>query len=51
MRYYETPWECIDYFREEYEFLSNFYPTKAVFSCVVPTNFDLITGELEKMED
>lgn len=30
-RYYETPRECIDYFREEYEFLSNFYPTKMVF--------------------
>ena len=26
MRYYETGRECIDYFREEYEFLSNFYP-------------------------
>jgi len=31
MRYYETPRECIDYFREEYEFLSNFYPTKMEF--------------------
>ena len=31
MRYYETPREEIDYFREEYEFLSNFYPTKVVF--------------------
>lgn len=25
-RYYETERECIDFFREEYEFLSNFYP-------------------------
>ena len=31
MRYYETPREEIDYFREEYEFLSNFYPTKVMF--------------------
>ncbi len=31
MRYYEIPREEIDYFREEYEFLSNFYPTKVVF--------------------
>ena len=31
MRYYEIPREEIDYFREEYEFLSNFYPTKVMF--------------------
>jgi ribA/ribD-fused uncharacterized protein len=31
VRYYETPREEIDYFREEYEFLSNFYPTKVMF--------------------
>lgn len=38
MRYYETPRECIDYFREEYEFLSNFYPTKVVFEGITYYN-------------
>ncbi len=38
MRYYETPRECIDYFREEYEFLSNFYPTKVVFEGITYCN-------------
>ncbi len=28
MRYYEIPRHEIDYLREEYEFLSNFYPNK-----------------------
>lgn len=28
MRYYETLRDEINYFREEYEFLSNFYPVK-----------------------
>lgn len=28
MRYYEEERQCIDLFREEYEFLSNFYPAK-----------------------
>ena len=28
MRYYEQERPCIDLFREEYEFLSNFYPAK-----------------------
>ena len=31
MGYYETHRDAIDYFREEYDFLSNFYPTKVVF--------------------
>lgn len=38
MRYYETPREEIDYFREEYEFLSNFYPTKVVFDGITYYN-------------
>ncbi len=38
MRYYETPREAIDYFREEYEFLSNFYPTKVVFDGITYFN-------------
>ena len=31
MRYYENERECIDLFREEYEFLSNFYPALMEF--------------------
>lgn len=31
MRYYERERECIDLFREEYEFLSNFYPVFMTF--------------------
>ena len=31
MRYYETERDCIDLFREEYEFLSNFYPAYMTF--------------------
>ena len=27
MKYYEIPCYEIDYFREEYDFLSSFYPT------------------------
>lgn len=38
MRYYETPREEIDYFREEYEFLSNFYPTKLSFDGITYYN-------------
>lgn len=38
MRYYETPREEIDYFREEYEFLSNFYPAKLVFDGITYFN-------------
>ena len=38
MRYYETPRKCIDYFREEYEFLSNFYPTKVTFDGITYCN-------------
>lgn len=38
MRYYETPRKEIDYFREEYEFLSNFYPTKVVFDGITYYN-------------
>lgn len=38
MRYYETPRDEIDYFREEYEFLSNFYPTKVIFEGITYCN-------------
>lgn len=38
MRYYETPREDINWFREEYEFLSNFYPTKVFFDGVTYYN-------------
>lgn len=38
MRYYEIAREEIDYFREEYEFLSNFYPTKLIFNGVTYYN-------------
>lgn len=38
MRYYETPREEIDWFREEYEFLSNFYPTKVIFDGITYYN-------------
>lgn len=38
MRYYETPRDEIDYFREEYEFLSNFYPTKVIFDEITYCN-------------
>ena len=38
MRYYETPRKEIDYFREEYEFLSNFYPTKVMFEGITYYN-------------
>lgn len=37
-RYYATQRDCIDWFREEYEFLSNFYPAKLVFDGVVYEN-------------
>lgn len=35
MRYYEIPRHEIDYFRKEYEFLSNFYPTKISFDGIL----------------
>lgn len=38
MRYYETPRTEIDWFREEYEFLSNFYPSKVVFDGITYYN-------------
>lgn len=38
MRYYETPREEIDWFREEYEFLSNFYPSKVIFDGITYYN-------------
>lgn len=38
MRYYEQERECIDMFREEYEFLSNFYPVKIEFEGIVYYN-------------
>lgn len=37
-RYYATERDCIDWFREEYEFLSNFYPAKLVFEGIVYDN-------------
>ncbi len=38
VRYYEVPRDSINYFREEYEFLSNFYPTKITFGGVIYYN-------------
>lgn len=38
MRYYEQERDCIDMFREEYEFLSNFYPAKMEFEGLVYQN-------------
>ena len=38
MRYYETPRTEIDWFREEYEFLSNFYPSKVIFDGIIYYN-------------
>ena len=38
MRYYETERERIDYFREEYEFLSNFYPVCVKYDGVLYYN-------------
>lgn len=37
-RYYATPRDCIDWFREEYEFLSNFYPAKMLFDGIAYEN-------------
>lgn len=37
-RYYATERDCIDWFREEYEFLSNFYPAKLLFEGIVYDN-------------
>lgn len=42
MRYYETPRDNIDYFREEYEFLSNFYPTKVMFDGITYYNSEAV---------
>lgn len=38
MRYYATERPCIDYFREEYEFLSNFYPARVCIDGATYTN-------------
>ena len=38
MKYYEIPCYEIDYFREEYDFLSNFYPTKVLFDGIIYYN-------------
>ena len=38
MQYYEQEREQIDYFREEYEFLSNFYPAKLYFEGITYLN-------------
>lgn len=37
-RNYDTPRDCIDRFREEYEFLSNFYPAKLFFDGIIYDN-------------
>lgn len=37
-RYHATPRDCIDWFREEYEFLSNFYPAKMLFDGIAYEN-------------
>jgi len=42
MRYYEQERECIDMFREEYEFLSNFYPAKMEFEGVAYHNSEAV---------
>lgn len=36
--YYDQPRDCIDWFREQYEFLSNFYPAKLVFDGIAYDN-------------
>ena len=38
MRYYAAQRECIDYFREEYAFLSNFYPARIHFEGITYSN-------------
>lgn len=38
MRYYEQERSCIDLFREEYEFLSNFYPAKMEYEGIIYRN-------------
>lgn len=38
MRYYETSRHEIDYFREEYGFPSNFYPTKVLLDGIIHYN-------------
>lgn len=38
MRYYETERPEINYFREEYDFLSNFYPSKVMFEGITYYN-------------
>lgn len=38
MRYYDTPRDEINWFREEYEFLSNFYPSKVFFDGITYYN-------------
>ncbi len=42
MRYYEQDRDCIDMFREEYEFLSNFYPAKMEFEGVAYHNSEAV---------
>lgn len=42
MRYYEQERDCIDMFREEYEFLSNFYPAKMEFEEVAYYNSEAV---------
>ena len=37
-RNYDAPRDCIDRFREEYEFLSNFYPAKLFFDGIIYDN-------------
>ena len=37
MKFYEIPCDEIGYFREKYDFLSNFYPTKVFLHTDNPT--------------
>ena len=38
IKFYEIPCDEIGYFREEYDFLSNFYPTKVLFDGIIYYN-------------
>lgn len=42
VKYYDQERECIDLFREEYEFLSNFYPAKMEFEGIVYHNSEAV---------
>lgn len=42
MRYYEQERDVIDFFREEYEFLSNFYPAKMWYEGILYQNAEAV---------